>query len=438
MRATARRRPLIGSVALIIACSTGALMGAIPAAAQSPVNNEPVSLTMWVTADGIQKTSTEAIFAEYQKSHPNVSLSVEEFPFLDLHDKLTVALQAGAGAPDVANVEISRFGSLLKGEIGLVDLTDRVATSGADLIPARQNNYTYKGRVYGVESCGCPVELYYRSDLFAEAGIKTPIATWDDYVAAGKLLKEKTGKLMMAIETNDYDVWTPLMLQYGGGFFDPDGNVILDSPANRKAFNWLVDLVHKEQIAAAAPGGDQYNPSFWGAYNNDEFASIWGADWMASFMKGSLPEQTGKWAVQALPTGPDAPWPTSTVGGTAMVITKQAKNVDAAWDWMSYLYLNRPPDVPVAAVTNNKKWWTEDYYGVPDPYFSDQKVGDLWLQQAQILYQPGAPYLNPDPNNPVAYDIFTRAALGPAINGDKTADQALDDAASELRSTVAK
>ena len=428
-----RRVAGIGAAAAVLVT---ALLGAVPATGQSQTAGAPVSLTMWVTADGVQKNSVEKIFTEYQATHPNVSLKVEEFPFLDMHDKLTTSLIAGSGAPDVAYVEISRFGSLLKGDIGLVDLTDRIAASGADLVPARQNNYTYKGKVYGVETGADPVVLYYRKDLFEQAGITTPIATWDDYVAAGQKLKAATGKSMMAVETTDYDVWTPLMLQFGGGFFDTDGKVILDNDKNRKAFNFLVDLVHKDGIAIPAPGGDQYNPSFWGSYQNGDVASLWGADWMGAVMKGFAPDMAGKWAAQPLPTSADAPWTTSTVGGTAMVITKQAENVDAAWDWLQYLTLNRPPDVPVQAVTNNRKWWTDEYFNVPDPYFGNQVVGELWLKEANELFKPGAPYLNPDPNNPTAYDIFVRDALGPAINGDMSADDALNAAAAELRSTV--
>lgn len=428
--------PSAGSPSPSTAACTGPTpdsLGAMP--------SSPVTLTMWVTADGIQKVSVEKVAKEYTAKHPNITIKVEEFPFLDLHDKLRVALQAGSGAPDVAYVEISRFGSLLKGsEPALVDLSCLLQPVTPNLIPARQNNYTYQGKVYGAEGCACPVELYYRADIFQQFGIATPIKTWDEYLADAKTIKAKSGKNMIAIETTDYDVWTPLMLQYGGGFFDKDGKVILDSPQNLKAFQWLVDLVQKYKVAIPAPGGDQYNPTFWGAYQKGDIVSIWGADWMASILTGFVPGMKGQWKAQPLPTGPDAPWATSTVGGTAMVITKQSANAAAGWDWMQFLYINRPPDTSAGtpgSLTNNKTFWADPAYHTGAPYFGGQKIGELWIDQANILFQPGAPYLNPDPNNPTAYDIFTRAALGPAIRGEKTAEEALKAAADELRSTVA-
>ncbi|HTK45413.1 MAG TPA: sugar ABC transporter substrate-binding protein [Patescibacteria group bacterium] len=403
-----------------------------------PFPTGPVSLTMWVTADGATKASFEGFFKDYQKIHPNVSLTVEEYPFTDLHDKLSVAIQAGTGAPDLALPEISRFALLLKGsQVGLVDLTDRIAAAKMDLVPSLQNNYTYQGHVYGIQTDVNPVQLYYRKDLFEKAAITTPIATWADYIAAGHTLKDKAGASIMAIETTDYDVWTPIMLQYGCNFFDTSGKVVLDSDACRKAFRFLVSLVRDEKIAIPAPGGDQYNPTFWGAYGKGDVAAIWGASWMLSLLEGFIPDQKGKWAAQALPNAaPDAPWDTSTVGGNALVITNQSKNVDVSWDFIRWLLLEKPlPDV-VYAVPNNKARWNDAVFQKPSDYLGGQVIGQLWLQQTQTLLQDGAPYLNPDPNNTTAYDVFTRTALGPAINGDSTADTALDAAVAELKAAV--
>jgi ABC-type glycerol-3-phosphate transport system substrate-binding protein len=158
---------------------------------------------------------------------------------------------------------------------------------------------------------------------------------------------------------------------------------------------------------------------------------------MLSLLEGFIPDQKGKWAAQALPNAaPDAPWDTSTVGGNALVITNQSKNVDVSWDFIRWLLLEKPlPDV-VYAVPNNKARWNDAVFQKPSDYLGGQVIGQLWLQQTQTLLQDGAPYLNPDPNNTTAYDVFTRTALGPAINGDSTADTALDAAVAELKAAV--
>jgi arabinosaccharide transport system substrate-binding protein len=394
---------------------------------------------MWVTADGSTKAGFEKYFGDYKKVRPNVSMTIEEFPFIDLHDKLSVALQSGTGAPDLALPEISRFALLLKGsQVGLVDLTDRIAAAQMQLVSSLQNNYTYQGKVYGIQTDVNPVQLFYRTDIFKDAGIQTPIKTWDDYVAAGKLLKQKTGKSMMAIETTDYDVWTPIMLQYGCNFFDTSGQVTLGSDQCHKAFRFLVSLI-TDKIAIPAPGGDQYNPTFWGDYKKGDVASIWGAGWMLSLLEAFIPDLKGKWAAQPLPNAPpDAPWDTSTVGGNAAVITNQSKNPDVAWDFIRWLVLEKPLPDAVYGVPNNQKLWDSPVFQKPSDFLGGQVIGKLWLDQTKTLMESGAPYLNPDPNNTTAYDVFTRTALGPAINGDKSADEALDAAVTELQSTIAQ
>ncbi len=453
VRSARRFASLLGALAIVASACGGSAIGspsataaateaptASASASPTPASTAPVALTQWVTANGVSKKFYEKIFADYKKEHPNVSLTVEEFPFFDEHDKLRVALEAGTGAPDLADVEISRFGLFFKGSPSLVDLTDRLAPYNADLVAARQNAYTYKGRVYGLEGCVCPVVLYYRDDIFKKAGIQTPIKTWDDFVAAGKLLKEKTGKSMLAVEATDYDGWTPLMLQYGGGFFDADGKVVLDSPQNLKAFTQYIDWVRKDGIAISAPGGDQYNPNFWAKVNSGDVAAIYGADWMSGIIKTSAPDTAGKWRAQQLPTNADAPIPTSTVGGTALTITNQAKNVDAAFDWMKYALLRKESALTYyemqGLLPQYRPSWDSPELLAPDPFFGGQEMGKFFLEQAALLNQPGAPYLPQAPDNPTAYDIFVRTALGPALDGSKTPEQALKDAAAELTSTI--
>jgi ABC-type glycerol-3-phosphate transport system substrate-binding protein len=227
------------------------------------------------------------------------------------------------------------------------------------------------------------------------------------------------------------------MLQYGCNFFDTSGQVVLGSDQCHKAFRFLVSLAQDSKIAIPAPGGDQYNPTFWGAYNSGDVATIWGASWMLAILGAFVPDLTGKWRAQPLPNAPpDAPWTTSTVGGNAYTITNQSKNVDVAWDMIKYFVLEKPLPDQIFAPPNNLERWTDPKFHAANEYLGGQKIGELWLDQANTLLQPGAPYLNPDPNNTTGYDVFTRTALGPAINGEKTADEALDAAVAELKSAV--
>jgi ABC-type glycerol-3-phosphate transport system substrate-binding protein len=107
-----------------------------------------------------------------------------------------------------------------------------------------------------------------------------------------------------------------------------------------------------------------------------------------------------------------------------------------AWDFIKWIVTEKPLPDAVYGVPNNQKLWNDPVFQKPIEYLGGQVIGQLWLDQTRTLMEPNAPYLNPDPNNTTGYDVFTRTALGPAINGDKTADQALDEAVAELKSQV--
>ena len=52
-----------------------------------------------------------------------------------------------------------------------------------DLVESRQALYSYQGKVYGVEHALTPVVLYYRHDVWGDAGVDMEaVATWDDYI----------------------------------------------------------------------------------------------------------------------------------------------------------------------------------------------------------------------------------------------------------------
>ncbi len=63
-----------------------------------------------------------------------------------MHDKLLLALQSGVGAPDMVDIEVSRWGPFLKGDVHLQDLTDLVANAPVNLVQARMI-YQKEGKI---------------------------------------------------------------------------------------------------------------------------------------------------------------------------------------------------------------------------------------------------------------------------------------------------
>src|SRR5512132_1563925 len=162
-----------------------------------------VALATTVTAAGAEKktvrlwqTETEPqtlavlnqLAAEYEKTHPDVSIKIEGLAWGDLEKKLTAALAAGA-PPDAAHGQpITCVSFAAKGLLRPVD--DLVAAIGEqDLVDAFRNLCRWEGRFYGVGHSPAASVFVYRKDLLAQKGLKVP-KTWDDLIQAAEALKE--------------------------------------------------------------------------------------------------------------------------------------------------------------------------------------------------------------------------------------------------------
>src|SRR5205085_7285585 len=97
------------------------------------------------------------------------------------------------------------------------------------------------GKYYAMPWDTGPVVMYYRRDVFKAAGLSDDpaevdklVATWDDYLATCKTIKEKTGKNCFANSTasNDARLYEIALWQQGLGYYDDAGKLTVDSAAN--------------------------------------------------------------------------------------------------------------------------------------------------------------------------------------------------------------
>ncbi len=66
-------------------------------------SDEVVTINWWTIPDGNYSEETQrALAAEFEKTHPNIKVEVLVMPESGFDDKMTTALGAGEGVPDVA------------------------------------------------------------------------------------------------------------------------------------------------------------------------------------------------------------------------------------------------------------------------------------------------------------------------------------------------
>ncbi len=295
------------------------------------------SLEMWIFSEERGEWIRKVLDSEvWTSKHADVQVNLRVFPYEQMHDRLQTALVSGKGAPDLADVEISRFSPFIQGdEVPFVPLNERIGDEIDNVYkPVSTDPWTWKDQIYGVGQELNTAVLAYRQDVMEQAGIQTPFETWDEVIEAGKQISNADRK-MFAIHDQAFGDHYMMSQSAGTPYFDEQGNYIADNEASVEAMQFLHDLVYEHQIAdiAAVTGEDTwYPPQYRAAFRAERFVAFFGPPWHLGMLPLDVPDQEGKWAVQKFPRGVGEGIPTAQFGGTGQCITVQSQNPDLAWE----------------------------------------------------------------------------------------------------------
>ncbi|NEE03491.1 ABC transporter substrate-binding protein [Phytoactinopolyspora halotolerans] len=361
---------------------------------------EDIELEFWTFVDA----HTDFMIARAEEfneanSDYNIILNASTADYEEMHDRLLVSLQSGTGAPDLVDIEIQRFATFLRGDVPLHPLNDIVDNHRDQLVEERLAPYQLDGVEYGIDYHLGTWVMYYNNAIMEEAGVDVDeIVTWDDYIEAGKQVVENTDAMMASVETTDRFSVIGLMLQNGGGTYNENNELILDSPENVEALQLISDMVHEHEIATVAEGGQHHETAYYEAFNAGEYASVWMPQWYVTRFKDFMPETEGDILIRPLPEFDEGGFISTMGGGTGTAITTQIDEdkLDAAKQFLEFAKLTYDSQVAL---------WTElgfdpfrvDVYDdpaltEPDPWFGNEPVmSDL----AQVFDRLAPEYTGP-------------------------------------------
>jgi arabinosaccharide transport system substrate-binding protein len=397
---------------------------------------EPVELSFWTFVNNHADfliAKAEEFNAQNDEFNVIINASVGEYA--PHHERLLLALQSGTGAPDLVDIEIARFGTFTRGNIQLHPLTDVVDRHREELVEERLAPYQFEGEEYGIDYHLGAFVMYYNADVMEEAGVDVDsIETWDDYIEAGKQVVENTDALMTTIESIDRFSLLGPMLQNGGGLYDENNELIMDSPENVEAVEKIASMIHEHEIAETPPGGYHHDPTYFENFNAGQYASVWMPQWYMIRFKDQMPDTEGKLLVRPLPAFEEGGAVSTMGGGTGTAITTQVDDakLDVAKDFLEFAKLTHDAQVSV---------WTElgfdpfrdDAYedpalAEPDPWFSDEPVmADLTQMFDRLVPEytgPRYPEAVVALNEQVAFNVIAEGA---------SAQETLSAAAEEIR-----
>ncbi|WP_277375679.1 ABC transporter substrate-binding protein [Paenibacillus polymyxa] len=286
---------------------------------------------------------------QWNQQHPDelINLKANTFPYDNHHSKLSIALQSGVGAPDIADIEVNKIGNFLKGIPQLVSLNPVIDPEINNIVPSRVQIYGKDGKYYGIDFHVGAEVMYYNKEIMDQAGVDPDsIVTWADYAAAGKQVLAKTGKPMATLETNDLWSYWPMISQQNSDFLDDKGELTLDNETNIKTLEFLQQMI-KDKIAIPAPGGGHHMEEYYGFMNKGGAASVWMPMWYMGRFTDYMPDLKGKIIIRPMPAWEKGGYRSAGMGGTGTVVTNQSKHQDLAMRFLAFAKLSKQGNVEI-------------------------------------------------------------------------------------------
>jgi ABC-type glycerol-3-phosphate transport system substrate-binding protein len=395
-------------------------------------------ISFWNGLTGSDGVTLIDMLQPFQQAHPEISVTIEQIPWNTLYTKLQAAFVAGQ-PPDVIILHASEIPQFASYGV-LKDLSGWYTDKGGwfpidDISDITRNGMMYDGVTYGIPLDNHGRGLWINKGAFVKAGLDPnmdPPVGYDAWVSLfQKLTLDKNGKNAAdpAFDPTNVVQWgytvgewprvnfLAALVQNGGSFASEDGKTItVNSEAGVKALQQEIDLVYKYHVSPPEAGFDT-----WQGFGAGTVAIL----------------PTGSWFRNQAATFSDidsAPWSAPQFGEknatwfgahTWMVPDSEEGDKLAAVETLIHW------------VSDNQKGWAAS--GQVPARLSVQKELDPENYPSNILYGKGfSEYGVLDFQSTAIQEMY--AALDPelsaALNNQKTAKQALDDAASRMQQAL--
>jgi multiple sugar transport system substrate-binding protein len=377
---------------------------------------------------GYSEEDTTAATRDFESRNPNIHVELSFVPYEELEQKIITS--ASSGGYDVVLSDGPFTAKLAKGGI-VKTVPDLAAADKADIFPGALDACVYNGKLYGMPWLNDCKYLFYNKSMLEKAGFKAPPATWDELLKMGKAMKDK-GIVQYPIVWSwsqaeclicDY---TTILASFGGSMVDPSGRPTLNSAANKKALQFMVDSIKagitnpksteyiEDNVRDAFDAGTAAFVLNW-TYNYAAAKDPSGSKVVDDVVIGTIP---GSGAVKSATVN----------GGQPLAITAGSKHPYEAWTYILYL---TGKDFQKKYVQNALPIW-KSLYDDPEVVKSNPEVVKAAkVQYAYIVNRPKVPYYS-------ALSSMLQVKIQEALLGKKGVDQALKEAQAEAEALAAK
>ena len=301
--------------------------------------------------------------------------------------------------------------------------------------PALLSAATLDGNVHAIPLYTDGIHFFYRTDLLEKYRLDVP-ETWEEVVEASKVIVEGEGNphfngfvSMWAKIEGLFMNWLAFVNGNGGGFFDADGNVAVNSPENIEATQFMVDLLHEHRLASDSILSSRPDDART-LFQQGRAAFLMVQDFVHGPLSANDSPVAGKFDFTRVPyfEGNQSAGST-TMGGWFLGINPNSENKEAAADFLEHF--SGYEQQLAAAVEDNRAPTIPAIYD------------DSAMSSAEVLAKFGKnfdfgvvrPSAKTGSNYPKVSEIM-QLAISSALNQRESVEDALNGAQAELESLL--
>lgn len=433
-------RPLL--VLLVLALVSGAVIALRPTPPRA-------TLTYWIFAEAHRHELTPILDGFAHERGITYDLDLVAGNALGTRlESLFMSQARGPQVPDLVHVEIHQVGRFFRPPVdgmGMLDLTPyfetrgerRISTQGDPghhgwaarhddgniyvhdgstwrLDPARTRGDTWKdriisarfapwmkdGRIMGAPQDVHPMTITYREDLFREAGVDLAAClTWPEFHRACLTMQDfwrakgVQPRHAMELFESGSDLLQLMLLQRGVNLVEADGRVRLADPLVAETLAFYAPLVTGPQRIGADAG---LNIAV--ELDAGTICACFTPDWRIFYLRHHAPtdgagnrKMEGRLRMMPLPRFSASDAPTSTWGGTCVIIPRTCPDPDLAFAAIERCFYSREAaDVRLrlgSMLPPLPELWDHPLLHQGDPLYGGQRINELFIELAPHLPQ---------------------------------------------------
>jgi len=291
----------------------------------------------------------------------------------------------------------------------------------ADFYPAAVELFMIDDELWAMPSGTDVLVMYYNRDLFDQYGVPYPEIgwTWDDFLNRAVALRDPGARIYGYAPAEEYFDSFNFVYQHGGQIFDDLQNPTrptFDDPLTIEAIEWYTALFHEYNVA---PTSQQASSDF-GTGAPDPMTGI--VSGKVGMWTGSLTDRGGassirwkfRWGMAPLPREAQL---TSGGWGWGYAMSSEARNPEAAWQWLTFL----SEQMPSRSIPARRSLAESEAY---QQSVADYAVVEMTMEEALIV--PYAALWAGDETGPQMEALFS--ALRQILGGYATPAEALSAA----------